>query len=565
MNVSLRRSIQQILLAGSTAAFAAGALAAVGQQNPPPGPGHIPDYFGVTPNYATSPQPILTQVVINEGVSGQGAAVTANLDTSGAITSFNINAAGSGYVTPTVTITDQPTGTGALASVVMAGGVTGITLDTNNLGKECTTSSAVTFIDPLGTGSGASATVSGVDANGAITGITITNPGAGYTAATTDSNANPVPGTTFSVACDPNFHATGTVSVASGTPGEITDITIDPQNQGLKYSPSATVTINDAPGGNGLGASASLVVDPSSGTITGFTNIVPGSGYSAGTTVSIQDVATGSGATATAASSGTHLVNGKLGVITGITPGSPGSGYRNPTITISDASATGGSGAVAVATTYDYANDVQTDRIMDVQVLNPGSGYDAHTSVKINGGSGVSPITVTPLIEGGTITGFQEIPSATNPVSNFTGLGSGFKTPIAGSGIKKFVNALPGIPGVSSYVTGPGYTAGANNLGQALPAAVPDTTTFPGSDYYVIAETEYTQKLHTDLPTTHLRGYVQLDDCRQPHGRQPVSGPDYRCPERSTRAYQAGQPAINWRGGQAPRTRRYHLHGCRHY
>ena len=149
MNNSLRRSIQQILLAGSTAAFAAGALAAVGQQNPPPGPGHIPDYFGVVPNYATSPQPILAQVVINEGVSGQGATVTANLDTSGAITSFNINAAGSGYVTPTVTITDQPTGTGALASVVMAGGVTGITLDTNNLGKECTTSSAVTFIDPL--------------------------------------------------------------------------------------------------------------------------------------------------------------------------------------------------------------------------------------------------------------------------------------------------------------------------------------------------------------------------------------------------------------------------------
>ena len=73
MNNSLRRSIQQILLAGSTAVFAAGALAAAGQQNPPPGSGQVPDYFGVTPNFATSPQPVLATV---SGGTGSGAAVT---------------------------------------------------------------------------------------------------------------------------------------------------------------------------------------------------------------------------------------------------------------------------------------------------------------------------------------------------------------------------------------------------------------------------------------------------------------------------------------------------------
>ena len=92
MNNRLRRSIQQILLAGSTATFAIGALAAVGQQNPPPGPGQIPDYFGVIPNYANSPQPILTQVtVVDTGTrveAGSGASATANLGTGGQIASI---------------------------------------------------------------------------------------------------------------------------------------------------------------------------------------------------------------------------------------------------------------------------------------------------------------------------------------------------------------------------------------------------------------------------------------------------------------------------------------------
>jgi FtsP/CotA-like multicopper oxidase with cupredoxin domain len=152
------------------------------------------------------------------------------------------------------------------------------------------------------------------------------------------------------------------------------------------------------------------------------------------------------------------------------------------TVSITDGS---GTGAVAVATTYD------------VQVLNPGSGYDASTTVTVTGGSGSSSFTLTPIIDGGTITGFLEIPSATNVVANFTGVGSGFKTPIAGSGIRKFVDSLPTMDA-------------ANNLGQQMPVAVADTATFTGHDYYEIAEVEYTQKLHTDLPATHLRGYVQI-------------------------------------------------------
>ena len=56
------------------------------------------------------------------------------------------------------------------------------------------------------------------------------------------------------------------------------------------------------------------------------------------------------------------------------------------------------------------------------------------------------------------------------------------------TGIRKFVDSLP-----------------------SLEVAVPDTTTYPGADYYEIGLVEYTQQMHSDLPLTKLRGYVQLN------------------------------------------------------
>ncbi len=76
---------------------------------------------------------------------------------------------------------------------------------------------------------------------------------------------------------------------------------------------------------------------------------------------------------------------------------------------------------------------------------------------------------------------------------------SGQNTVIVG-GMKKFINELPGL-GVGA----------ANNLGQYVSVAVPDTTTYPGADYYEIALVEFTEQMHGDLPPTKLRGYVQLE------------------------------------------------------
>ena len=101
----------------------------------------------------------------------------------------------------------------------------------------------------------------------------------------------------------------------------------------------------------------------------------------------------------------------------------------------------------------------------------------------------------------------------------------GYVTP---GGIKKFVDTLPGLT-----------EAGANNLGQYIPLAEPDTTTFPSADYYVIAVVQHRERMSSSLPAagTLLREYVQLstaivpgkqsrsqDNCRR--SRAPVLMPD---------------------------------------
>ncbi|RIV40793.1 hypothetical protein [Micromonospora radicis] len=73
-------------------------------------------------------------------------------------------------------------------------------------------------------------------------------------------------------------------------------------------------------------------------------------------------------------------------------------------------------------------------------------------------------------------------------------------TVLAGTGIRKFVDPLPGLGAL-----------GRTPLGAHLPVAVPDTITHPGCDYYEIGLQEYTQRLHRDLPATRLRGYRQLN------------------------------------------------------
>ena len=79
-------------------------------------------------------------------------------------------------------------------------------------------------------------------------------------------------------------------------------------------------------------------------------------------------------------------------------------------------------------------------------------------------------------------------------------------------GIRKFVDSLPGLT-----------PAGANNLGQYVSIAHPDTITYPGSDYYEIELREYAEKMHSDLNPTTLRGYVQVNNGTDTSGTNTIA------------------------------------------
>lgn len=108
-------------------------------------------------------------------------------------------------------------------------------------------------------------------------------------------------------------------------------------------------------------------------------------------------------------------------------------------------------------------------------------------------------------------------PIPTGPLDAYNGIPDYYTTanwtnspPLA-----KFVDTLPGLDAGNQ-----------NNLGQFMPVAVPDTTTFPGSDYYIIKLVEYSEKMHSDLQPTKLRGYVQLN----PAETAQVQAPHYLGP-----------------------------------
>jgi len=143
---------------------------------------------------------------------------------------------------------------------------------------------------------------------------------------------------------------------------------------------------------------------------------------------------------------------------------SGGSGYTAPNVAITDVYGIG-TGATATATV-----DAVTGAITTITVVTPGAGYYAPV-VSISDATGTGA-AATAILDPASLTG----------------------------GIRKFMDALPGL----------GPTA-ANLLGQYIPIAVPDTTTYANSEYYEIAVVEYMEQMHADLPPTTHRGYVQLE------------------------------------------------------
>ena len=151
------------------------------------------------------------------------------------------------------------------------------------------------------------------------------------------------------------------------------------------------------------------------------------------------------------------------GAIISIAVTDGGSGYTSPIVNVTDAYNNSG------VTSADAAATVVSGVITGITVNTGGSGYTA------------------PVV---TITGTN-----TTPASATASIGG----PLSG-GMRKFVDSLPGVT-----------ASGKNDLGQYMPIAIPDKTTYPGCDYYEIAAVQYNEKMHRDLNNTTLRGYVQLE------------------------------------------------------
>jgi FtsP/CotA-like multicopper oxidase with cupredoxin domain len=172
-----------------------------------------------------------------------------------------------------------------------------------------------------------------------------------------------------------------------------------------------------------------------------------------------------------------------------------GTGYAaGEMFSVLDAYGTGSGATVAVATVDAIGG------ITSFSVANAGSNYSAaFVDFGAYTGAGVNAVA-TPII-----------------------------TPDANTGIRKFVDGLPGLT-----------PAGANNLGQYIPLAQAEPCTYSGqaADCYSIALVEYTEKMHSDLPATKLRGYVQLSatglvdlpGVALPAGLKAVDNPHYLGP-----------------------------------
>jgi FtsP/CotA-like multicopper oxidase with cupredoxin domain len=315
-----------------------------------------------------------------------------------------------------------------------------------------------------GTGATAAATVG---ANGAVTGITITNPGSSYTTATVGITGA----------------GTGATADATINPGGVvTAVNVSVAGGGYT-SPSVTIS--------GGGATTQATATAFGG-VDALTLIDPGTGYTMPTVdFDLPDDPNGVKATG-------HVdFDIATSTILGVVVDNPGSGYSAaPNVVIRDGTIfepiNGGTGAMATATLS----------IQSVALDTYGNGYTGAPTVDftdlLGAGTGAAATAITDV---GAITG----------IKNLVG-GSGYVT---AGGIKKFQDGLP----VLCNPAAGWANCTDNNLGQHIPIGVADTTTFTkvngftaDADYYVIALVQHREQMSSSLAgKTLLREYVQLE------------------------------------------------------
>jgi len=335
-------------------------------------------------------------------------------------------------------------------------------------------------VTPTVPGSGAAATATVDPKTGGVTAYTVTSPGTGYTSAPTVKITSP--GVTT---------ATGAAGTAVISSGVVTSIAVAEAGFGFT-TPSVAIT--------GGGTFSTQATAEASGGVDHLAITAGGTGYALQPIVKFgppdaayctPPVTIPPTLTTCAAPTATATMDAN-GVVNGVTVLTPGSGYTAaPTVDIWD----GTNPPPATAATV-----VATIGIGQIDIVNGGAGYDSVPTVTITD-------SVAPFDKGATATATVAALGAVTAITVVTP-GTGYLTP----GLKKFVDTLAGL----------GPTA-ANNLGQYIPVAVPDTTTYPGADYYEIGVVQYRQKFSSQMPATLLRGYVQLSTSVVPGAQVPLT------------------------------------------
>lgn len=178
-----------------------------------------------------------------------------------------------------------------------------------------------------------------------------------------------------------------------------------------------------------------------------------------------------------------------ISVALGVTIVDMGSGYVHPVVTVTDAfiSNTSVPSPVMPVTLATCTAVVDNSEVLGaISAINCTSGGDGYMA---------PVVTITDSQCGGVGqpacgTGAQAIAQLSSTLA---------KTGTFQGGIRKFVDTLPDL---KAFI--PGY-------GLGNPGLYPiDTASFPGSDYYEIAVVQRKTKMHTDLPLTTMRGYVQV-------------------------------------------------------
>ena len=138
------------------------------------------------------------------------ATATVSISAAGVVQSISVTKAGKGYTTPpAVTITSSGSGTNATATATLNsdGGVESIAVDSGGSGYDFI-STTIAIENATSGGRQATASITSVDGSGAVTGVSLTDAGTGYT-------AKPLVGVTTGGAATST--GTGTIAMAGNT------------------------------------------------------------------------------------------------------------------------------------------------------------------------------------------------------------------------------------------------------------------------------------------------------------------------------------------------------------